>query len=97
MRDITLSMPSDNELAISRVFDAPRERVFAATSTPETIRRWLLGPPGWDMSECAIEAKAGTPYRFAWRNSGNGAAIGLGGTITEAVAPERLVATERFD
>jgi len=97
MSTITLSTPSDNELAISRGFDAPRAKVFAAISTPDSIKRWLQGPPGWTMTECTIEPKAGTPYRFAWRNGADGTGIGLGGTITEAVVPERLVATEKFD
>ena len=94
---ITLSTPSDNELAISRAFDAPRAKVFAAISTPESIKSWLQGPPGWTMTECAIESKSGTPYRFAWRNGADGTSMGLGGTITEAVVPEKLVATEKFD
>jgi len=97
MSSITLSTPSDNELAISRSFDAPRAKVYAAISTPESIKSWLQGPPGWTMTECAIEPKAGTPYRFAWRNGADGTSMGLGGTITEAVVPEKLVATEKFD
>lgn len=97
MSTITLSTPSDNELAISRTFDAPRAKVFAAISTPDTIKRWLNGPPGWTMTDCTIEPKAGTAYRFAWRNGENGRTMGLGGTITEAVEPQKLVATEKFD
>jgi uncharacterized protein YndB with AHSA1/START domain len=97
MSNLTLATPSDNELAISRSFDAPRAKVFAAISTPDTIKRWLNGPPGWTMTDCVIEPKAGTAYRFAWRNGEGGPSMGLGGTITEAVVPERLVATEKFD
>lgn len=97
MSSITLATPSDNELSISRSFDAPRARVFAAISTPDTIRRWLNGPPGWTMTECAIEPRAGTAYRFAWRNGEDGPTMGLGGTITEAIVPQKLVATEKFD
>jgi uncharacterized protein YndB with AHSA1/START domain len=94
---MNISTPSDTELSIQRTFDAPRAKVFAAITTPETIRHWLSGPPGWTMTECALEPKAGTAYRFAWRNGDNGPTMGLGGTVTEAVVPERLVATEKFD
>jgi uncharacterized protein YndB with AHSA1/START domain len=94
---LTLTTPSDNELAISRSFDAPRAKVFAAITTPDSIKRWLNGPPGWTMTDCALEPKAGTAYRFAWRNGENGPTMGLGGTVTEAVVPEKIVATEKFD
>lgn len=94
---LALSTPSDTELAISRTFDAPRARVFAAISTPDSIKRWLNGPPGWTMTDCTIEPRAGSAYRFAWRNGESGLTMGLGGTITEAVVPEKLVATEKFD
>jgi uncharacterized protein YndB with AHSA1/START domain len=92
-----ITTPSDTELSIQRTFDAPRAKVFAAITTPETIRRWLSGPPGWTMTECVLEPKAGSAYRFAWRNGENGPTMGLGGTVTEAVVPEKLVATEKFD
>jgi uncharacterized protein YndB with AHSA1/START domain len=92
-----ITTPSDTELSIQRTFDAPRAKVFAAITTPDTIRRWLSGPPGWTMTECVLEPKAGTAYRFAWRNGENGPTMGLGGTVTEAVVPEKLVATEKFD
>ena len=94
---LILTTPSDTELAISRTFDAPRAKVFAAITTPDTIKRWLNGPPGWIMTDCLIEPKAGTAYRFAWRNGEDGPGMGLGGTITEAVVPEKIVATEKFD
>lgn len=96
MDNLTITTPSENELAVSRSFDAPRARVFASITTPDIVKRWLLGPPRWTMTVCRIEAEAGTPYRFEWRNE-DGTTMGLGGTILEAVAPERLVASEKFD
>ena len=44
MSNLTLTTPPDNELAISRTFDAPRAKVFAAISMPDSIKRWLNGP-----------------------------------------------------
>ena len=96
MGNFTITTPSDTELAISPGFNPPRARVFAAITTPDILKRWLPGPPRWTMTVCQIEPKAGSPYRFEWRNA-DGTTIGMGGKILEAVAPERLVATETFD
>jgi uncharacterized protein YndB with AHSA1/START domain len=41
---LELSTPSDREIAMTRVFDAPRHLVFDALTKPELIARWLLGP-----------------------------------------------------
>ncbi|MBI4048773.1 MAG: ATPase, partial [Devosia nanyangense] len=43
---LTVSTPSEREIAISRDFDAPRDLVFLCYSRPDLIRRWL-GPPDW--------------------------------------------------
>src|ERR1035438_7987605 len=52
-----LSTPSDREIEVTRVFDAPRALVFDAFTKPELVRRWLLGPPGWTMPVCDIDLK----------------------------------------
>ena len=44
-----VSAPSDFEIEVTRDFHAPRALVFDAFTRPELVRRWLLGPPGWDM------------------------------------------------
>lgn len=43
------STPSDREVEITRVFDAPRRLVYAAHTEPEHVRQWMLGPEGWTM------------------------------------------------
>lgn len=93
---LKVTTPSDREIAVTRVFDAPRKRVFDALTKPELIRRWLLGPPGWTMVICEIDPKVGGAYRYVWRNQ-DGTEMGMGGVIREIVPPERLVATEKFD
>jgi uncharacterized protein YndB with AHSA1/START domain len=94
---LQITTPSERELRWSRVFDAPRARVFAAISTPELVRRWLLGPPGWAMPVCEIDLRAGGVYRYVWRNEQDGKEMGVGGVYREIVVPERIVASERFD
>src|SRR5882724_8416738 len=93
---LQISTPSDRELAMTRVFDAPRRLVFDALTKPELVKRWLLGPPGWTMPVCEIDLKVGGAYRYVWRNT-KGKEMGMGGVYREIVPQERLVCTELFD
>jgi uncharacterized protein YndB with AHSA1/START domain len=97
MAQLRLTTPSDREIAMTRVFDAPRQLVFDAHTKSELVKRWLLGPPGWTMPVCEIELRVGGRYRWVWRSDSDGSTMGIGGVYREIVAPERLVATERFD
>ncbi len=92
-----VSTPSDNELRVTRDFDASAQAVFDAFTRPESVRRWLLGPPGWTMPQCDIDLRVGGAYRYVWQSEEDGARMGMGGTFREVLAPRRLVATERFD
>lgn len=93
---IQVTLPSDREVAITRVFNAPRSLVFDALIKPELIKRWLTGPPGWSMTLCEFDARVGGKYRYEWLNT-DGTKMGMGGVVREIVRPERLVATEKFD
>jgi uncharacterized protein YndB with AHSA1/START domain len=97
MGTLKLTTPSDRELAMTRVFDAPRQLVFDAHTKPDLVRQWLLGPPGWSMPVCEMDVRVGGTYRWVWRHDTNGTEMGMGGVYREIVAPERLVTTERFD
>ena len=93
---LQVSTPSDREIAMTRVFDAPRSLVFDAFTKPELVKRWLLGPPGWSMPVCEIDLKVGGAYRYVWRHA-DGREMGMGGVYREIVPQERLVCTELFD
>lgn len=95
--NLKLTTPSDREIAMARVFDAPRKLVFEALIRPELLKRWLLGPPGWSMVVCDIDLKVGGAYRYVWRRDSDGTEMGMGGVYREIVAPERIAATEKFD
>ena len=97
MGTLKLTTPSDRELAMTRIFDAPRQLVFDAHTKPDLVRQWLLGPPGWSMPVCEMDVRVGGTYRWVWRHDTNGTEMGMGGLYREIVAPERLVTTERFD
>ena len=93
---LQIATPTDREIVMTRVFDAPRRLVFDAHTKPELVKRWLLGPPGWSMPVCEIDLRVGGTYRYVWRND-QGTEMGMGGVYREIVPPERLVATEKFD
>jgi len=91
-----VATPTDREIAMTRVFNAPRHLVFGALSKPELVKQWLLGPPGWTMPVCEIDLRVGGAYRFQWRGP-DGTEMGTRGVFREIASPERFVATERFD
>ena len=95
--NLKVTTPSDREIAMTRVFDAPRRLVFDAYTKPELVKRWLLGPPGWTMPVCEIDLRVGGAYRYVWRHIVKGNEMGMGGVYREIAAPVRIVATEKFD
>jgi len=97
MGTLKVTTPTDREIEMTRVFDAPRRLVWDAYTKPDLIRQWLLGPPGWSMPVCDIDLRVGGKYRYVWRNDSDGTEMGMGGVYREIRAPERLVTTERFD
>jgi len=94
--NLRVTTPSDREIAMTRVFNAPRRMVFDALTKPELVKKWLLGPPGWTMPVCEIDLRVGGAYRFQWRGP-DGTEMGTRGVCREIAPPERFVATERFD
>lgn len=95
--NLKLTTRGDREIVITRAFDAPRKLIFDAHTKPELVKQWLLGPDGWSMPVCEIDLKVGGKYRYVWRRDKDGTEMGMGGVYREIVAPERLVATEKFD
>ncbi len=93
---LNVTTPTAREIAMTREFNAPRSLVFNALTKPELVKQWLLGPPGWSMPVCEIDLKVGGAYRFSWRGP-EGNEMGMRGVYREIVAPERFVATEKFD
>jgi uncharacterized protein YndB with AHSA1/START domain len=93
---LQITTPSDREIAMTRVFDAPRSLVFDAWTKPELLKRWLGVRGGWTFAVCEVDLRVGGAYRFVWRGP-DGHEMGMGGVYREIVRPERLVATEKFD
>jgi len=91
----TFTTPSDREIVMTRVVDAPRRLVFEAWTKPEHLPHWLLGPSGWTMPVCEIDLRPGGSWHFVWRRS-DGTEMGMRGVYKEIAPPERLVSTESW-
>src|SRR3954464_6257350 len=91
----TFATPSDREIVISRVFDAPRRLVWEAYTNPEHLPRWMLGPGGWTMPVCEIDLRPGGAWRFGWRNT-EGDEMSMAGVYREIKSPRRLVSSESW-
>jgi uncharacterized protein YndB with AHSA1/START domain len=87
----TVTKPSDREFRIERVFDAPRDRVFATLTDPALIPDWW-GPRGTTTIVEEMDPKRGGKWRFLMRNS-DGSETRFGGTYREVSPPERIVQT----
>jgi uncharacterized protein YndB with AHSA1/START domain len=92
---LKVATPTDCEIVLTRVFDAPRQMVFDALTKPELLKRWFA-PPGWSLTICEVDLKVGGRFRFVMQRPGGGH-TGMRGVWREIAAPERLVHTESFD
>ena len=95
--ELSVTTPSDREIVMKRIFDAPRQRVFDAYTKPELIKRWLLGPDGWSMPVCDVDLRIGGRFHYIWRNDADGKQFGLHGVYNAIEVPERIVHDENFD
>jgi uncharacterized protein YndB with AHSA1/START domain len=90
-----VSTPSDREIRMTRLFDAPRHLVWEAMNKPEHIRRWWgnLGE-GYSVPVCEVDLRVGGRWRFVNRHPKGEAEFY--GEYREIVPPERVVFTEIF-
>jgi uncharacterized protein YndB with AHSA1/START domain len=93
---LRVTLPSDKELLLTREFDAPRELVFAALTTPELVRRWWASMPETEMTVCEIDLRVGGRYRFVL-NAASCGEVAFHGEYREIAVPARLVHTEVFE
>lgn len=91
----TYATPSDREVVVTRVVDAPRRLVFDAMSNPKHVPQWLTGPEGWTMPVCEIDLRPGGAWRYVYRQP-DGAEMTLQGSYREVAPPERIVSTESW-
>jgi uncharacterized protein YndB with AHSA1/START domain len=87
----TLRTPSDREIVTERVFDAPRERVWAAFTNPELIPRWW-GLKSTTTIVAELQLRPGGAWRFVERNA-DGSETAFRGIYREIEPPERIFYT----
>jgi uncharacterized protein YndB with AHSA1/START domain len=92
-----VTTPSDREIRLTRLFDAPRRLVFEAMSKPEHITQWWgrLGE-GYSVPVCEVDLRPGGAWRFVNRTP-KGDLVAFYGVYREIVPPERVVFTEIFE
>jgi uncharacterized protein YndB with AHSA1/START domain len=90
----TFTTPSDREVAMTRVVDAPRSLVFEAWTNPEHLPNWL-GTRRSTMPVCEIDLRPGGAFRYVWRSE-DGSEMEIRGAYVEIDPPERLVSTESW-
>ncbi len=90
-----LTTPSDREIVTERVFDAPRDRVFAAFTDPALIPEWW-GPRGITTIVDQMDVRPGGAWRFVHR-SADGSETGFRGTYREVTPPDRVVQTFEWE
>ena len=91
-----VTLPSDTEILVSREFDAPRERVWAAHTQAELLKRWVSGPPGWKVTRCDLDMRTGGEAFYSWTGP-DGSSFSLHQKIREFLPTSKIVAEERFD
>jgi uncharacterized protein YndB with AHSA1/START domain len=90
-----VTLPSDTQIHITRQFDAPRDLVFRAWTTPELIRRWWSADRG-QVTSIVSDLRVGGRWRYVMIANG-GFEVAFHGVYREIVADERLVCTEVFE
>jgi uncharacterized protein YndB with AHSA1/START domain len=95
MQPLTITLPSDREIAITRSFKAPADLIFDCWTIPALIRRWL-GPSDWVFTTCEFDARVGGKWRFVTRGP-NGMEMGSSGEVLELSRPDWIKTNEIYD
>jgi uncharacterized protein YndB with AHSA1/START domain len=92
---LTVTLPSDREIALTREFDAPRDLVFTAFSSAEHLAHWW-GPRAMEIPLCEVDFRPGGAWHVVQRTA-DGTEYGFRGEYREIVRPERIVWTFEFE
>jgi uncharacterized protein YndB with AHSA1/START domain len=90
-----VTLPTDEQILITREFDAPRHLVYAAWTTPELVKRWWSGRRG-RMTVAEIDLRVGGRWRYVMEAEG-GFEVAFHGEYRELVPDARIVTTEVYE
>jgi uncharacterized protein YndB with AHSA1/START domain len=91
----TVTLPTDEQILITREFDAPKHLVYEAWTTPELVKRWWSGHRG-AMTIAEIDLRVGGMWRYVMVADG-GFEVAFHGEYREIVPNERIVTTEVYE
>jgi uncharacterized protein YndB with AHSA1/START domain len=91
----TVTLPADDQILITREFDAPKHLVYRAWTEPELVRRWWTANRG-EMTVAEIDLRVGGMWRYVMVADG-GVEVAFHGEYREIVPNERIVSTEVFE
>jgi len=92
-----VTTPSDCEIQLTRLFDAPRSLVFEAMTRPEHIKQWWGRlNDGYSVPVCEVDLRVGGKWRFV-NQIPSGKLVAFNGVYREIMRPDRLVFTEIFE
>ena len=91
----TLRLPTDDQILITREFDAPKHLVYRAMTTPELVKRWWHAKRG-EVTGVDIDLRVGGKWRYAMI-ADDGTEVAFHGEYREIVPNERLVTTEIYE
>jgi uncharacterized protein YndB with AHSA1/START domain len=94
-RKATVTLPADDQILITREFDAPRHLVYKAYTTPELVKRWWNAKRG-EVTVAEIDLRVGGTWRYVMIADG-GVEVAFHGEYREIVPNERLVSTEVYE
>ena len=90
-----VTLPADDQILVTREFDAPKHLVYKAFTTPELVKRWWHANRG-EMTVAEIDLRVGGKWRYVMVADGR-MEVGFHGEYREIVANERIVSTETFE
>ena len=90
-----VTLPTDEQILITREFDAPRHLVYKALTTPELVKRWWNAKRG-EVTIAEIDLRVGGKWRSVMV-ADDGTEVGFHGEYREIVPNERIVSTEAYE
>jgi len=90
-----VTLPADEQILITREFDAPRHLVWQAWTTPELVKRWWTARRG-EATVLEIDLRVGGRWRYVMVTP-DGFEVGFHGEYREVVPHERIVSTEAYE
>jgi uncharacterized protein YndB with AHSA1/START domain len=95
-RSATVTLPADDQILVTREFDAPKHLVYRAWTEPELVKRWWTANRG-TMTVCDMDVRVGGTWRWVMLTNDANFEVAFHGEYLEIVPEEKLVSTEEYE